>query len=565
MSRASNALAALLLFVAAIALIVAAGDRSAFETPEAAGPQERARVLSERTSTDRSSDGPQASPRHAERAEPDASVTSNTSNTSDTRQDYQAELEPGEHEASPGSLDEATAHEIEARLSRAIERAQRERGVFIASRLVEQVIERGEVRVIVAQREARETLPAQLAGSRHGEPHYFHNIPYAALSVGPQALLALVESGEVTAIEEDSLNYPSLSSTLPIIGADLAVEAGFDGGDWVIAVLDTGVQLDHPFFADRVLDGACFSSQSDCPNGERTMLGIAAGASCDFSCSHGSYVAGVALGYDADQPLAGVAPAASLISIQIFSEVEPDDPAAHTSDIIAGLEHVYDLRFSYDIAAVNLSLGGDPYASQAECNAANGARKAIIDRLRSAGIATVVSSGNDGFTDLIAAPACISSAISVGATDDRDVPAPFSNSASYLDLLAPGRFVRTSTTGSNFTLVSGTSIAAPHVSGSIAAILTASPTSSVSDILHAFEQTGTPVTDERNEVTTPRINTMDAIDFLLGGGGSGEPEEPTTDDPESPTDPSSDCGLVGLELLLPLMLARAGLRRRRAH
>jgi subtilisin family serine protease len=295
------------------------------------------------------------------------------------------------------------------------------------------------------------------------------------------------------------------------------------------------------------------------------MFGIDAGAPCDFSCSHGTYVAGVALGYDAEQPLSGVAPAASLISIQVFSESDPGTPGASESDIIAGLDHVYGLRFSYPIAAVNLSLGGKVFSNAADCDADNGARKAIVDRLRSAGIATVASSGNDGFTDLITAPACISSVIAVGATNSSGAVGSYSNSSDDVDLLAPGSFIRTSTPVDQFRSVTGTSMSTPHVTGAIANILTASPTSSVADILHALEVTGSPVTDERNGVTRPLIDIPAAIEFLLDGGTAGPPEEPTADDPPTTDAPTDNCGLVGLELLAPLLLARAGLRRRRLH
>ena len=112
-----------------------------------------------------------------------------------------------------------------------------------------------------------------------------------------------------------------------------------------------------------------------------------------------------------------------------------------------------------------MSLGGGGFTSQAACDAANSARKAIIDSLRSVGIATVISSGNDGLTNALGEPGCISSAVSVGASTKSDGIASFSNSAPFLSLLAPGQGIVSSVPGGGFASFNGTSMAAPHVAG----------------------------------------------------------------------------------------------------
>ncbi len=459
------------------------------------------------------------------------------------------------------SLDDQSTAEIERRLRSAIGQATRERGTRIADGLLPQLLDRGSVRVIVAQAGHDRALEPRLQGSRHGPARYFRALPFAALEVGPQALLTLVESDDVTGIEEDEVSRPGLAESVPLIAADTAVAAGHDGDSWAVAVLDTGVEGDHPFFGERLVDEACFSLGGDCPNGETTQYGPGAGVPCTFGCSHGTYVAGAVLGHDASEPLSGVAPAASLISIQVYSRVD-DEPGAYTSDLVAALEHVYDLRSFYSIAAVNMSLGGSAYTDQQQCDAANAVRKAAIDLLRSVGIATIVSSGNESHSDKIAAPACISSAISVGAASKSDAVASFSNSASFLSLLAPGVLIRSSMPGDGYGLMSGTSISAPHVAGAWASVLSASPSSSVDAVLFALQSAGTPILDTRNQVTTPRINVMATIDMLANGGGSpdGQPENDGALSTATGDSGGSSCGLVGIELLLPLLLA-ARLRR----
>ena len=89
------------------------------------------------------------------------------------------------------------------------------------------------------------------------------------------------------------------------------------------------------------------------------------------------------------------------------------------SDQILGLERVLELSTSMRIAAVNLSLGVGKF--QASCDSFLPSYKAAIDALRSRGIATVIASGNDEYSDGLSFPACISSAISVGSVDDGSV------------------------------------------------------------------------------------------------------------------------------------------------
>lgn len=124
---------------------------------------------------------------------------------------------------------------------------------------------------------------------------------------------------------------------------------------------------------------------------------------------------------------------------------------AYNSDIIRGLKRVLALSASRNIAAVNLSLGGGRFFDNASCDAANVAFKAAIDNLRAAGIATVISSGNNGYTDSMGSLGCISSAVSAdsvgdgsalnGTTAPRDVVSGFSNSAPFLHLLTLGQYI----------------------------------------------------------------------------------------------------------------------------
>ncbi|MGH7357889.1 MAG: Calx-beta domain-containing protein, partial [Candidatus Rokuibacteriota bacterium] len=122
----------------------------------------------------------------------------------------------------------------------------------------------------------------------------------------------------------------------------------------------------------------------------------------------------------------------------------------------------------------------------------------------------MAGSGNDGLLDKIIFPACISTAVSVGATTDgsggvpADLVAGFSNSAAFLSLLAPGYLINSSVPGGGFGAAQGTSMATPHVAGAWAVAKQANPGASVSDVLASFQNTGRLITDV-NDVVTPRI------------------------------------------------------------
>ena len=208
---------------------------------------------------------------------------------------------------------------------------------------------------------------------------------------------------------------------------------------------------------------------------------------------------------------------------------------SYTSDQIQGLERVYALRNTYKIASVNMSLGGGRYYTQASCDSDNGSIKSAIDTLRSVNIATVIASGNDGYTNSIGAPGCVSSAVSVGATWDShsangiscsavnyggvNKVACFSNSASFLNLLAPGIWITSSTPGASYATWAGTSMATPFAAGAWALMKQKNASLTVTDGLTALSSTGVGVTDARNSIVKPRIQ-IDAALALIPSSGS---------------------------------------------
>jgi hypothetical protein len=107
--------------------------------------------------------------------------------------------------------------------------------------------------------------------------------------------------------------------------------------------------------------------------------------------------------------------------------------------------------------------------------------------------------------------------LSVGSTQDgslgttTDAISSFSNSASFLSLLAPGQPINSPIPGNAFANFQGTSMAAPHVAGAWAMLKQTTPSATVPEILRALQTTGLPITDPRNGITTSRIEIFDAL------------------------------------------------------
>ena len=369
-----------------------------------------------------------------------------------------------------------------------------------------------------AMRRGADAMLADLPAAAYTVHRTYSALPYAALAVTPEGLAALRDNPKVTSIEIDepeplplpvtdasakgggaaggAVDQPSsnLNWGPPKIGADTAWARGYTGQGWHVAILDTGIRRTHEFFAGKTIVEACFTA-SNCPGGTTTAYGT--GSAVHFASTyggydHGTHCAGIATGNKADGSIAGVAKNANLIAVQVFSITDSTSIGSWPSDQLAALNYVYSLRNTYSIAAASMSLGGGSNSSACDSDS----RKAAIDQLRAVNIATTIATGNNGYCGSISTPACISSAIAVGASTSSDQESSFNNWHPTLQtIFAPGSGIYSSTGSSDTSYASwdGTSMATPHVAGAWALLRQNRPNDSVSTILARVLTGGTAI------------------------------------------------------------------------
>lgn len=388
---------------------------------------------------------------------------------------------------------------------------------------------------------ASQSVADDLAADGQVVRRTYTSLPMVAATVDGATLARLGARPDVKAVHPDRLDAPVLTESISWINADDAQAAGHRGDGVTVAVVDSGVDTSHLMMSGKVVAEACFASGAttgdsggDCPNGTPTQVGAGAGVNCPWlslACWHGTHVASTAIGsevFAGSDAFVGVAPGADLVAVNVFSRFTGSANCgpgvsqcilSWTSDQLAALDHIStSLVPAHDLAAINMSIGGGQFTSACDADV----RAGVIEDLREAGVATVISSGNSSYKSAVGAPGCISAAITVGASGDTsDDVASFSNSSASLDLLAPGVDITAAYPGNKLATASGTSMAAPHVSGAVAVLRALDPAASVDGLEAALEEGGVPVTDAANGRETPRLDLAASVGALGGPGRGG--------------------------------------------
>jgi subtilisin family serine protease len=315
----------------------------------------------------------------------------------------------------------------------------------------------------------------------------------SALAADP-AVTSIVPD-EVVSIQQSTPTgvrriYASSNGIANIDGVDDRVDAD-------IAIVDTGVDATHP---DLNVVGGINCSTSN-PAAWRDVHG------------HGTHVAGIAAARDDPGGLVGVAPGARLWAVKILN----DSGFGYLSWYVCGLDWIAAQRDPTDptlplIEVANMSVaksGSDDGA----CGSKNGdILHAGICRLTQAGVTIVAAAGNDSSSAAAWVPAAYNEVITVsaladtdgkpgglggnlcyswGSYDKDDTFANFSNYGSDVDLIAPGKCIKSTMPGGTSAYMSGTSMATPHVSGAVALYKASRPAATPADVRDALIELGT--------------------------------------------------------------------------
>jgi thermitase len=242
------------------------------------------------------------------------------------------------------------------------------------------------------------------------------------------------------------------------------------GNAATIAVLDTGVDSHHPDLADgrilTALGANCMAASGACSPG-----------STDDDNGHGTHVTGIAAAATNNVVgVAGTAFGAQVIPVKVLDSTSKGSYSAIANGILWAAQH--------GARAINLSLGGSS-ASQTLCDAVT---EAIADG------AIVIASAGNGSTSAANYPAACAGAVGVAATDSSDNQASFSNYGSPdVFLSAPGVSIYSTYPNTSYASMSGTSMAAPFVTGVAALLLGQQPTRSVADVKAILAQSSDKV------------------------------------------------------------------------
>jgi len=340
---------------------------------------------------------------------------------------------------------------------------------------------------------------ANLVRGAGGQLHhtYASAIRGFAASLPDAALQGIRNNPNVSYVEQDqtvSLNQVTSPQNQATWGLDridqadrpLDTQYHFNGtGAGVNAfIVDTGIRTNHIEFTGRLLPGYTAIADSygtwDC-NG------------------HGTHVAGTVGG-----TTWGVAKGVSVIPVRVLDCAG----SGAWSGVIAGIDWVANSPLRPAVA--NLSLGGAAAASV----------DAAVAGAVAKGVTMVVAAGNSNVDACTRSPAREPSAITVGATTNADARASYSNYGTCVDIFAPGSSITSAWYASYdaINILSGTSMASPHVAGVAALTLAANPTASPAAVANSLKAGATP-----NRISTVGTGSPNLLVNSLGSGAGSAP------------------------------------------
>ncbi len=357
-----------------------------------------------------------------------------------------------------------------------------------------------------------EAIPGVVATSRT-----YRLIAASAHRALPSAINALSERDQVAMIWYDEPVHTMLDASVPLIGTPQVWQANVTGQGIKVAIVDTGIDPNHPDFDGRIAQRKDFTGEGDVDKN-----------------GHGTHVAGIVGG--GGTKYRGVAPEC----VFFIAKVLRGNGSGSTSDVMAGVEWAV----QQGAQVINLSLGSD-----GACDGTD-ALSVLCDVAVAQGVVLCVAAGNAGpGASTVGSPGCAKTVITVGATTKSDQVASFSSRGPTSDgrikpdVCFPGANIvacRASGTSMGtpidawYTSASGTSMATPHATGACALLLQAKPGLSPQQIKDTLMNTAKDLGLDANTQGKGRAQVFAAYQSALG-------QEPQPQPPAPPTPPGTGC------------------------
>lgn len=354
-----------------------------------------------------------------------------------------------------------------------------------------------------------------------------------SVTATPAAILALAARPEVLKITPDEIEVSPVGQqpvgapepNIALINAPALWSLGFFGQGVVVANMDSGVDVSHPDLAAGWRGGS--NSWFDPYNQHATPADLN---------GHGTWTMGVMVGGEAGGTAIGVAPQAQWIAVKIFN----DSGSATATAIHLGFQWLLDPDLNPDTADAPQVVNNSWDFSSAGCNLAF---QLDLQALLAGGILPVFAAGNYGPNPATSAsPANYPEALAVGASSNSDVvdvlssrgPSSCGESATiFPELVAPGVNIHTTDRYGLYVNASGTSLAAPHVSGALALLLSAEPNHTPEQQRYALINTavdlGAPGPD--NDYGFGRLDVLAAYQLWISGSLPTSTPTPTRPSP----------------------------------
>ncbi len=317
----------------------------------------------------------------------------------------------------------------------------------------------------------------------------YHIVPTILASMPSDKIDELKNDHSVKSVEEDTKFKAYFAGQVLPRGVDRVdaelVHPTNKGTGIKIAVLDTGIDLDHP-------DLSATGNVTFVPG---TVNG-------DDDNGHGTMVAGIIAALDNDIVVIGVAPEAALYSVKVLD----NNGDGAMSWILSGIQWAVD----NGMKVINMSFSGSMEMPTTVIDALNNAYNA--------GIVNVAGAGNGGNPsgegNNVWAPARYSSVIAVGATDEQDARYSASSTGYQLELMAPGTNIYTTAMGGGYGYLTGTSASSPHAAGVAALLIHAGVTSNI-EVRNRMRNSATDMgaTGWDSQYGCGLVNAVSAINF----------------------------------------------------